>query len=155
LLSKVGSARNTRSTARGEESAAEQLTARGLRATRQRIAVLEVLRRSAAHPTATQVYRQLLEKLPTISLKTVYDCLDVLVGAGLAGCLADGGTPYRYDANVAPHYHAQCRLCGALMDIPARADGQIRGRTPLPSGFELEQIRVTLVGRCSRCSDSA
>jgi len=114
-----------------------------------------VLRRSAAHPTATEIYGQLLEKLPTISLKTVYDSLDILVGAGLAGCIADGGTPYRYDANVAPHYHAQCRLCGALMDIPARADGQIRGQTPLPQGFEIEQIRVTLVGRCSRCRDGA
>jgi len=44
-------------------------------------------------------------------------------------------------------------VCGSLIDLPARADGHIRGRTPLPDGFEVEAIRVTLVGRCPRCRD--
>jgi len=137
-----------------EGDASAELAARGLRATRQRVAVLELLRRAdGSHPTATDLYRQLLRKQPNLSLKTVYDTLDALVGAGLAGCVTDGGAPYRYEANTAPHYHAQCRVCGTLVDVPANADGHIRGRTPLPEGFEIEEIRVTLLGRCPRCRD--
>jgi Fe2+ or Zn2+ uptake regulation protein len=132
---------------------AEELAARGLRATRQRIAVLEALRRARSHPTAAEIHRQLPRQQPNVSLKTIYDALDALVKAGLAQCVTEGGEPYRYEADAGPHYHAQCRVCGSLVDLPARADGYIRGRTPLPEGFEVEEIRVTLRGRCPRCRD--
>lgn len=105
------------------------------------------------HPTAAEIYRQLLRKQPNLSLKTVYDALEALVGAGLAVCVTDGGAPYRYEARTEPHYHARCRVCGALIDLPAKADGHIRGRTPIPEGFEVEAIRVTFLGRCPRCRD--
>jgi len=132
---------------------AEELAARGLRATRQRIAILRQLRRAEGHPTAADLHRQLLPTQPNLSQKTVYDALDALVGAGLAECVPDGGAPYRYEAHTEPHYHARCRICGSLIDVPARADGPIRGRTPMPEGFEVERIRVTLVGRCGRCRE--
>ena len=132
---------------------AAELAAHGLRATRQRIALLQLLRRARDHPTAASLHRQLRRQHPNISLKTVYDALDSLVGTGLAACVSDAGVPYRYEANAAPHYHAQCRVCGSLIDVPAKADGHIRGRTPLPEGFEIEEIRVTLLGRCPRCRD--
>lgn len=132
-----------------------ELAAHGLRATRQRIALLLLLRVSRNHPTAADLHRKLLEKHPNISLKTVYDVLESLVGIGLAECVTDAGSPYRYEANSEPHYHAQCRGCGSLIDVPARADGHIRGRTPMPEGFDIEEIRVTLLGRCRRCRDSS
>jgi len=142
-----------RRTTNGNADVATDLAARGVRATRQRVAVLEQLRRAGTHPTAAQLYRALVRGQPNLSLKTVYDALEALVGVGLARCVTDGGAPYRYEARTEPHYHAQCRVCGALQDVPAKADGHIRGRTPLPEGFEIEQIRVTLVGRCPRCRD--
>lgn len=130
-----------------------ELVKNGLRATRQRVAVLSVLRNTTRHPTANDIYREVSKQHPNVSLKTVYDVLETLVRAGLAGCVADGGTPYRYDGNTESHYHAQCRNCGVLLDVPARANGHIRGRTPLPSGFEVDDIRVTLLGRCPDCRD--
>ena len=132
---------------------AADLAAHGLRATRQRIALLQLLRRARNHPTAAVLHRRVLKQVPNVSLKTVYDALDSLVNAGLAGCVTDAGAPYHYEANPTPHYHALCRICGSLIDVPAKADGPIRGRTPLPEGFEVEGIRVTLWGRCRRCRD--
>ena len=134
---------------------ATELAARGLRATRQRKAVLELLRAVQDHPTVGDIHQQLRKEHRNLGLKTVYDALESLVGAGLAGCVTDGGTPYRYEGNAEPHYHTQCRACGSLVDVPAHADGYIRGCTPLPSGFELDEIRVTLLGRCRRCRDSS
>jgi len=133
---------------------ATDLAARGLRATRQRVALLRLLRRSRVHPTAAELHRSLLAEQPNLSLKTVYDILDSLVSANLASCVTDGGEPYRYEAQNAPHYHARCRVCGRLYDLEARSDAHIRGRSDVPDGFVVERISVTLVGRCPRCRDS-
>jgi len=137
--------------ATSDERVAAELAARGLRATRQRVALLRLLRRARNHPTAAELHRGLLAQHPNVSLKTVYDVLDSLVAADLAACVTDGGEPYRYEAQNAPHYHARCRACGRLYDLEARADGHIRGRTDVPEGFVVERISVTLVGRCPRC----
>ena len=134
-----------------DERAATELAARGLRATRQRVALLRLLRKTRSHPTAAELHRGLLTQHPNVSLKTVYDILDSLVAANLAACVTDGGEPYRYEAQNAPHYHARCRACGRLYDLEARADGNIRGRTAVPEGFVVERISVTLVGLCPRC----
>jgi len=137
-----------------DDRVATELAARGLRATRQRVALLRLLRRSRVHPTAAELHRSLLAEQPSLSLKTVYDILDSLVSANLASCVTDGGEPYRYEAQNAQHYHARCRVCGRLYDLEARSDAHIRGRSDVPDGFVVERISVTLVGRCPRCGDS-
>jgi Fe2+ or Zn2+ uptake regulation protein len=137
-----------------EERTAQELAARGLRATRQRVGLLRLLRRSRSHPTAAELHRDLLGEQPKLSLKTVYEALDSLVSAGLAACVTEGGEPYRYEAQGDPHYHARCRVCGRLIDLEGHSDGHIRGRTAIPEGFDVERISVTIVGRCSRCRGS-
>jgi Fur family peroxide stress response transcriptional regulator len=130
-----------------------ELAARGLRATRQRLAVLRVLRRRRLHPTAAEIHRAASREISNLSLKTVYQVLDSFVAAGLASCVATGGEACRYEAKTDPHYHAKCRICGRLFDVPANCNGQIQGRSPLPEGFAVEEIAVTIVGRCPRCRD--
>ncbi|MFI5320986.1 MAG: Fur family transcriptional regulator [Myxococcota bacterium] len=137
-----------------ERQIAVELAARGLRATQQRLGVLRLLRSARDHPTAATLHRALAKRQPSVSLKTVYEALASLVGAGLAACVTDGGEPYRYEANSAPHYHARCRVCGRLSDLSGGADGAIRSRANLPEGFSVERISVVIVGLCARCSDS-
>jgi Fe2+ or Zn2+ uptake regulation protein len=129
-----------------------ELAQRGLRATRQRVAVLELLRAHRGHPTAPELHETLRRRIPGLSQKTVYQVLAALVAARLATRVETGGEPWRYEARLEPHYHARCRVCGRLEDTPARANGPIRGRTPLPRGFRVEAIHVTLEGRCARCA---
>jgi Fe2+ or Zn2+ uptake regulation protein len=132
---------------------AEALAGRGLRATRQRVAVLGVLQQRAGHWSALDIHRRLHRAHPSLSQKTVYEILDALVAAGLAARATQGGSPVRYEAKLDRHYHAHCRVCGSLFDLPANADGPIRGRASLPEGFRIDDIDVTLVGRCGRCRD--
>lgn len=132
---------------------AQALSGRGLRATRQRIALLRLLRDTAGHPTAPELYKQLRRELRSVSRKTVYEILNSFVREGLAACVTDGGEPFRYEARTHAHYHARCRICGQLVDVPARADGQIRGLASVPEGFRVEAIAVTLRGVCLRCRD--
>ncbi|MEW6301035.1 MAG: Fur family transcriptional regulator [Thermodesulfobacteriota bacterium] len=137
-----------------EEQLAAELADHGLRATRQRVAILGLLRRSTTHPTAIDLHRRVLQEHPNISRKTVYEVLDSLVAAGLAARVTDAGEPARYEPRSDQHYHAHCRVCGRLYDLPAAADGPIRGRTALPEGFAVEHINVTFRGRCARCREN-
>jgi Fe2+ or Zn2+ uptake regulation protein len=134
-----------------DERVAAELAAQGLRATRQRIALLRLLRSSRSHPTAAALHRRLLAEHPHVSLKTVYGVLDSLIAVDLAACVTEGGEPYRYEAQSAPHYHARCRVCGRLADLAGSADGHIRRRARVPRGFLIERFSVSLVGRCPRC----
>ena len=132
---------------------ANELSANGLRATRQRLVVLRLLRSVEGHPTVLELHRLVRREVPNVSRKTVYEILDSFVREGLAACVTDGGEPYRYETRTSPHYHARCRICGHLYDLRARADGPIRGLTDVPEGFRIEAINVTLRGVCLRCRD--
>jgi Fe2+ or Zn2+ uptake regulation protein len=134
-----------------DDAAADELTARGLRATRQRIALLQLLRAAAHHATVAELFRSVRRRHRRISRKTVYEILGSLVDSGLAACVADGNGPAHYEARVTPHYHARCRVCDRLFDVPADVDGAIRGGTKLPEGFALEVISVILRGVCAPC----
>ena len=136
-----------------DEALAEELSRCGLRATRQRVAALRALRRLQGHPSAAELHVRLRAAQPNLSQKTVYEILDNFVAVGLASRVLEGGEPARYESRSEPHYHARCRACSRLFDLPASADAQIRGRTPLPEGFRVESIDVTLRGVCQRCRD--
>ena len=83
----------------------------------------------------------------------MYEILNAFVREGLAACVTDGGEPFRYESMTEPHYHARCRVCGRIFDLPARANAQIRGLAESPEGFHVESIGVTLRGVCLRCRD--
>lgn len=136
-----------------DEQIAQEISGHGLRATRQRVATLRLLRRMRSHPTVAEVHSRLLPQIEKLSQKTVYEILDALVQAGLACRLTSGGEPFRYETGPEPHYHATCDVCGRLYDVPACADAQIRGRADLPEGFDIESIDVTIRGVCRRCRD--
>jgi Fe2+ or Zn2+ uptake regulation protein len=131
---------------------AADLARHGLRATRQRMAVLAFLRDDRGHPTAPQVHRGLVTRYPNVSQKTVYEVLDALVNVGIARRVTEGGGAVRYEARPERHDHAHCRGCGRLFDIPASADRPIRRHAVVPRGFRVDGIQVTLEGRCARCA---
>lgn len=132
---------------------AEELSSHGLRTTRQRLALLRLLRAAENHPTAFDLHKALRREQRRVSKKTVYEILNAFVREGLAACVTEGGEPFRYESTTAPHYHARCRVCQRIFDLPARANSQIRGLSALPEGFHVESIGVTLRGVCLRCRD--
>jgi Fur family ferric uptake transcriptional regulator len=134
-----------------DDEVAGDLARRGLRATRQRVAALRVLRRLGSHPTAAQIHARLRREHESLSQKTVYEILDALVRAGLASRVTAAGEPYRYEARPEPHDHALCRVCGRLFDVPPGAEPAIRARAMVPEGFRVERIDLTIRGTCVRC----
>ncbi len=125
------------------------------RNTRQRQVVLEQLRASHSHPTAGELYHQVREVMPRISLGTVYRNLDILQEAGLVTRLAGvEGSEARYDGHCEPHLHLQCRACGLVRDLAVgcASVAELVGKTI--EGHHVTGYQVLLQGLCRECAAS-
>jgi len=121
---------------------------RGMRLTPQRYVILEYLRRCPGHPSAEEISREVNRSFPLASRATVYNTVSSLVSAGLilAVNFEDGVT--RYDANLEPHHHFTCRICGTVSDVPA---GRVEVQVKLRDEHKLEEFELTMRGICSKC----
>ena len=83
---------------------------------KQREVIVEVLRSTDTHPTVQWVYEKCREKLPKISLGTVYRNLTELKKDGDVLELSVGDGFQHYDGDVKEHMHFYCHNCGAILD---------------------------------------
>ena len=83
-----------------------------LRMTTQRQVILEELRKLKSHPTAGELCQIVRQRLPRISLGTVYRNLEILSRSGVVLKLDVAGLEMRFDGTVDNHYHVRCLDCG-------------------------------------------
>jgi Fur family transcriptional regulator, peroxide stress response regulator len=126
------------------------LDANGQRFTEQRAAVYRALVSTDQHPTADEVYTRVRGAIADISLATVYKALETLVSCGLAVKLSYGDASARYDARTDDHLHSRCLRCGMVRDVPAAAVPH--PRVDVGDGFQVEGIRMEVVGFCRDCA---
>jgi len=126
-----------------------RLRQQGRRVTAARLAVFEALIQARRHPTADEIYRQVRQRLPSISRATVYNTLDTLVEDREAGVLLEESSgPARFDGKRERHDHFVCRRCGRIEDLHAPA----LDRLPAPRGVgRVDSHSVTFRGVCRRC----
>lgn len=125
-----------------------------LRLTRQRREVYDVLLEQRDHPTATELFIRVKERVPSISLATVYNCLETLAGAGLVKQVNLDRAPSRYCPNLDDHGHFHCTSCGAISDVDFKGGPQ-HSRLRLPRGSVVSQIEVAIKGLCPECAARA
>ncbi|MDZ7821056.1 MAG: transcriptional repressor [Candidatus Marinimicrobia bacterium] len=87
------------------------------RKSRQRERILELLRSTHSHPTATWIYDRLKPEFPSLSMGTVYRNLSILEAQERIVRLSSGSTFDRYDASTHPHAHFRCVKCGNVYDV--------------------------------------
>ncbi|MFP4145830.1 MAG: Fur family transcriptional regulator [Phycisphaeraceae bacterium] len=132
---------------------------RGLRCTKQRKAVFSALSATTAHPTADELFHEVRQQIPGVSLATVYNTLEAFCRAGLVQKLPGVGIngSARYDATRDDHLHLRCERTGTVADVPEDLDRKIRERIPKSAikeleqrlGFKINQIQIELVGEYS------
>ncbi|MAT47137.1 MAG: transcriptional repressor, partial [Verrucomicrobiaceae bacterium] len=105
---------------------------RGLRMTKQRREVYSVLLRNRDHPNANEIFQRVQKGMPTISLATVYNCLDALVEHGLINQVNFDREPSRFCVNLAPHVHFQDKKTGVIHDVSFKDGCQITDLLDLP-----------------------
>ena len=123
----------------------------GQRMTRQRTVILEQLDKMRSHPTADELYNAVRRQIPSVSLGTIYRNLDVLAKSGLVSKLDSSGGQARFDADMTPHHHVRCRICGRIDDVAVGAGMTIRPPQLSDHGFQIDDYRVEFDGRCPDC----
>jgi Fur family iron response transcriptional regulator len=124
--------------------AAEMLGAAGLRPTRQRIALAELLFFSEdRHVTAERLFEEALAARLSVSLATVYNTLHQFTAAGLLREIAVDGARVYFDTNTSDHHHFLIEESGELLDI-REAQLAVVNLPAAPRGLRVERVDVVV-----------
>lgn len=135
-----------------QEALDTALAKHGLRSTRQREHVFKVLLSKRDHPTADEVYARARSSMDSISLATVYNCLETLVGCGLVRAVNYEREPTRFCPNLSEHAHFQDRKTGRVYDVDLPADLMERLKQVLPEGYEADSMELYFHGKANNHS---
>ena len=132
----------------------ESVRRHGLRLTPQRQVILEALRASREHPDATWVYQQVRQRLPHISLGTVYRNLATLAQKGLIQEITFTDQVTRWDGNSTPHAHILCQDCRRVADLPSLTfPDALQEEAQRASGFVVLGYQLLFTGLCPSCAE--
>lgn len=145
------------------QNACARLRQEGYRVTPQRLAIIDFVFRSTAHPTVKEIYEALSERFPTMSLMTVYQTVHVLTTLGELTIASTQTEHTHYDGTgMEPHAHLVCQRCGAVVDAdPCSIPSEYRCLQPAEGpgitqqgAWEVHHWRVEGVGLCPNCQGS-
>jgi Fe2+ or Zn2+ uptake regulation protein len=130
------------------------LQGRGLKATPQRLVVLEAIDSASGYFTPQELYERLRAKRPGIGLVTVYRTLNALTGAGLVCEIESPGKAHRYVQRkpLAHHHHLVCETCARVVDFGDCDLSELAGRLSRETGFEIRGHSLEFHGRCPACT---
>lgn len=121
------------------------------RMTCQRRIILEEIKKIDSHPTADELYQLVRQRLPHVSLGTIYRNLEVLAADGQIQKLELSGSQKRFDGNTYEHHHVRCIRCGRVADVPIESSYETDYPALNVNGFEIIGRRVEFIGICSEC----
>src|ERR671931_2816067 len=133
------------------ERAAAALRRVGYRVTPQRLVIHRTLAELDRHVGAEELLEVVSERLPNVSLPTVYATLEALEEAGLVRRVAAGRARALYDARPADHHHLVCRRCGAVEDLDAEVSLARALDSAREHGFAPDGAEVVVRGLCAAC----
>ena len=124
----------------------EVLARNGLRSTRQREVVYQVVSRAKDHPTAEEIFSRCRGAMPTISIATVYNCLETLVACGLIRQVNFDRESSRYEPALVPHAHFFCDETGQVTDVelPKAVLEGLKGL--VPESFSVSEVELNFRG---------
>ncbi|MBN2467659.1 MAG: transcriptional repressor [Deltaproteobacteria bacterium] len=130
----------------------EGLKRSGIKLTHQRLEIFREVAESGDHPDAETIYRGVRERIPTVSLDTVYRTLWLLLDLGLIATLGPSRERSRFDANMSPHHHFVCSRCGMTYDFCSPEFDQLNIPDSVMELGNVEKLQVEVRGICLQCS---
>jgi Fur family peroxide stress response transcriptional regulator len=127
----------------------EQLKACDVRPTPQREVVLKSILEKRDHPTADEVFARVKSAMPSISLATVYNCLETLVSCGLVRSVNFERGPTRYCPNLHPHAHFYDVSSGSTHDIELPEAILAKVKAILPPGYDAASVEIVFRGKAA------
>lgn len=133
----------------------EKLKRNNFRFTPQRIAVLKAFVFSDVHPGVEDIYRQVKEQFPTMSIATVYKTVALLKELGEVLELGFPDMSNRYDARIPyPHPHVICVKCKKIIDPELEKVPELEREVTEETGFLILSHRLDFFGLCPECRKS-
>ncbi len=133
----------------------DSLKQRGVRLTRQRQILLDLIDKSGQHLDAERLCQLAKEKDPKLNRVTVYRTLKMLKAGGLIDeldLMHIGGDQHYYETRMKQeHAHVICLRCGKVEEFFGEPLQQIRSRVESDFGFEVVLARTEVGGYCSHC----
>jgi Fe2+ or Zn2+ uptake regulation protein len=137
---------------RDDAELAELLRERGLRATSQRVVMHRLLRDHNRHLSAEELLSEASERLPGVSLPTVYATLELFEQLGIVRRVNGGGGTLLWDTRADAHHHMICSNCGRIEDMDTPLDLERARRSAARAGFQPDRAEVVVSGLCADCA---
>jgi Fur family peroxide stress response transcriptional regulator len=126
----------------------------GVKCTSQRMEIFSELIKKSNHPDAETVYLSVRERMPNISLDTVYRTLWLLTDIGLINTMGPTHERTRFDANLSQHHHFVCNQCGSIYDFDSKEMNKLKISEYVKNIGTAETIQVNLQGICIVCTNN-
>lgn len=132
------------------EEVIDYLKKHHIRPSNIRIKVLKFLLKNRIHPTVEDIYKSLIEEIPTLSKTSVYNTLNLFLEKGIVVGIALDQKELRYDINTNFHGHFKCNKCGIIYDFPIMISFPNKDQL---EGFEITNRDVFFYGSCKECNN--
>jgi Fur family ferric uptake transcriptional regulator len=127
----------------------------GIRLTRQRELLFDIIHNSHRHLNADQLFELAQERDKKINRVTVYRTLKVLKQEGLIDELdlmhVDGDQHYYETRLKRPHAHIVCLKCGVVQEYFGDPLAEMKQHVEKDFGFKIEVARTEIGGYCADC----
>ena len=127
------------------------LSARGMRRTSARKAILEALLGPHSHLTAEDIAAEVRRRFPSVDLSTVYRTLDTLEQLGIIDHTHLSHGPAIFHLAEDDHQHLVCEQCGRVLEVAAGTLEPFFAAVRAEFGFEVDRRHFALVGVCADC----
>lgn len=124
---------------------------RTMKHSKQREAILTLLKSVKSHPSAEWLYSQLKNDFPNLSLATVYRNLNLLCELGEARKIEVGDGTVRFDGTVDNHYHFLCSECKGVIDVSKDEFNGINSEIESKYHVKVDTHSIVFYGRCREC----
>ena len=114
----------------------------------QRIKIFEYLRNTKSHPTVDEIFKEIVQEIPTLSKTTVYNTLSLFIEKGIVTVITIEENETRYDADTSLHGHFKCKSCGKVYDFDIKVSKEDIGDL---DGFEVDEKHLYFKGNCKNC----
>ena len=132
-----------------------ELTARGVRMTRQRRTILDVIETAKQHLDVSQILRRVQKLDSTVDRVTIYRTLKLLKHHGLVDeldLLHLSGDGHFYERRPQrDHLHIACLRCGKIIEFESHLFERLKGQVERECRFHIVITRVEIGGHCSGC----
>jgi Fe2+ or Zn2+ uptake regulation protein len=127
------------------------LRAQGYRLTPQRLAILNILRKSREHLSPSEIYQRAHQVMPGLTEATVYRTLIFLTEQDLVLAAHIGSGQLVYEIAEHNHHHLICRACGQTEEIDHSALETLYEQFEAHTGYRIDSIHQTFFGLCPDC----